>query len=139
MKTLIVLFLSITASFASDVVVNSLTSVTVDGQPAGSVVDVLANHDAGDVRAKLLDALIARERNIQSLQTQAVAEANAARLEKESAVKAEQSKNEELRAAILSGDQSKLAAACLDEKEKRAAEIQTQIEALQRQKSEIEK
>lgn len=52
------------AAFASPttVEVQNLTSVLVNGLPAGTVVDVLAQPNApADIRAKLLDALLAYE------------------------------------------------------------------------------
>lgn len=64
-KTLLalaILFAPLVALAADPVVVvNNVSSVTVDGVPAGSVVDVLANINKPNIRARLLDALIARE------------------------------------------------------------------------------
>lgn len=53
-------------AFSADpvVVVNSSSSVTVDGQPAGTVVDVLANSKAANIRARVLDAWLAYEKNL---------------------------------------------------------------------------
>ena len=62
--TLVMALFSFAAAFAADPVVkvNSATDVTLNGQPAGSVVDVLANNPSlQNLRARLLDAWLAYE------------------------------------------------------------------------------
>lgn len=70
MKILIALLLAL-PSFAADpvVVVNSAMSVTIDGKDAGSVVDALANNpNVANLRARLLDAWLARESEITAVE-----------------------------------------------------------------------
>lgn len=66
MKTILFLILASIASAAPVVEIKSLSLVTVDGIPKGSVVDVLANTKDDSIRGPLLDALIAREKAVTS-------------------------------------------------------------------------
>lgn len=46
------------------IVVNSANNVTVDGNSAGSIVDVLANSTVPNIRARVLDAWLVYEKGV---------------------------------------------------------------------------
>lgn len=86
----VILFAPLVALAADPVVVvTSFSSVTVNGTPAGTVVDVLANVTAPNIRARLFDALLAYEANLVAAANASVTTANAAKVAAESSKAAE--------------------------------------------------
>lgn len=129
MKALLLILLTSTTLFAAPpvIVIESLTTVTIDGVPSGTVVDALANKPSA--RLAMLDALIAREAGL------VVAKAS---IEADSAKKL--AVIESAKAALESGDaKAKITAlaaiedARKPEKEKQKAVLDEQIAKLKRE------
>jgi mannitol-specific phosphotransferase system IIBC component len=127
-KLLVIVLLAFAPAFAADpvVIVTNFSSVTVDGAPAGSVVDVLANVTKSNIRARLLDALLAYE-------TKLIEDATAAQTARaDAAIAANDKEKQDAIAAKTAAEQSQAAAvAARNEAETRAAAIVAAVKAAQ--------
>lgn len=166
MKKLIFLSLALSSCFAANpptVVVNSAGSVTLNGAPAGTVVDVVANNpNLPGLRAALLDAWIAHEKSINEKADASIAKATdavqadaqkkiseaQAAMQKASAAQA--AAEQQLAAVVgalrladiskLSAEQKKIVAAAItSESDKRRAELAARKAELEKQLAELPK